>query len=73
MGPGRYKFRDFVEEIDSRPASHRGVCQTTGFRLRQENKVIFDKIMILVLVIYYDTLSVTCMWLCWSLLCAVPG
>ena len=55
MGPGRYAFRDFIDEIDSHPASHRGVCQTTGFRLRQENKVMFVILILENYAIHYDT------------------
>lgn len=38
LGPGRYKNKDFVEEINSRPSSNRGICQTKASRFQQENK-----------------------------------
>ena len=39
LGPGRYPIKDFIKISQSRPSSHRGVCQSTGPRLGAENKV----------------------------------
>ena len=39
MGPGKYHLPDFIDEISSRAASTRGICDLRGPRLRGENKV----------------------------------
>ncbi len=39
LGPGRYDTKDFVEEMNSKPSSSRGVCQSRDSRLGKENKV----------------------------------
>lgn len=39
LGPGRYDTKDFVEEMNARPSSNRGVCQSRDSRLGKENKV----------------------------------
>ena len=40
MGPGKYHLPDFIDEISSRAASTRGICDSRGPRLRGENKVV---------------------------------
>ena len=39
LGPGKYNSTDFVEEMNAKPSSSRGVCQSLDFRLGKENKV----------------------------------
>lgn len=40
LGPGRYTIKNFIMLNQSRPSSHRGVCQSTGPRLGAENKFL---------------------------------
>ena len=39
LGPGRYKIKDFIEDINSRSSSQRGICETRASRFQGENKV----------------------------------
>ena len=39
LGPGRYHTKDFVQDLNSKPSSSRGVCQSLDSRLGKENKV----------------------------------
>lgn len=38
LGPGRYDARDFIQEMQSKPSSSRGVCQSRDSRQGKENK-----------------------------------
>ena len=39
LGPGKYNTKDFIQEMNSKPSSSRGVCQSRDSRLDKENKV----------------------------------
>ncbi len=38
LGPGKYMIKDFMEEMNYKPCSSRGVCQSGESRLIKENK-----------------------------------
>lgn len=38
LGPGTYTIKSFVEEMQERPCSTRGICQTSESRLEREDK-----------------------------------
>ena len=38
LGPGRYQVKNFIQDMNSKPSSSRGVCQSLDVRLGKENK-----------------------------------
>lgn len=53
LGPGTYEIKDFVELLDSKPGSVRGICETRAKRFQSVAKVDYKIIIAKLLCNFY--------------------